>query len=467
MTRSAASFRDPSGFVFTQNDQVYRQVNQSYYSNYDALMQTGLYTQLTRQELLIRHQEVRPPRLLPGSGIQHYRVLQPEKVPFISYPYEWCFSQLKDAALLTLRIQKTSLSFAMSLKDATSFNIQFLRGKPIFIDTLSFERLQDGPPWVAYRQFCEQFLAPLALIAYGDVRLGRLLLGGVGSVPLDLAAKLLPIRAKIKPSLLVHLILQAKGQSSSRKTLSDQPEKTLPLGRSTVLELVDNLIDTVNGLSLSHAGTIWTSYYAKDAKINNYTDRAMSQKKLLVKKYLKGVGPKLIWDLGANDGTFSRLAASGGASVISLDNDPYVVEKNYLKVKEAGEKNILPLWLDIANPTPPLGWQGSERSSLLDRPHPDLILALALVHHLAIANNIPLPQIAQFLSQLGPWLVIEFVPKEDSQVKLLLAHREDIFANYNQANFEKAFSRFFRIEAKSLLSDSRRTVYLMKNEKIH
>src|SRR3989344_836563 len=206
--RVAASFRDPSGFVFSKNGVIYRQVNKEYAANYDRLMQSGLYQELVSKNLLIPHEEVRGEKL-PAAA---HNIIRPEQVPFISYPYEWCFSELKDAALLTLKIQRIALRSGMCLKDASAYNVQFKNGKPILIDTLSFETYRSGAPWVAYRQFCEHFLVPLALMSRSEIRLGGLMRVYPNGIPLDLASKLLPWRSWFSPALFFHLHLHSKSQ---------------------------------------------------------------------------------------------------------------------------------------------------------------------------------------------------------------------------------------------------------------
>ncbi len=191
----AASFRDPSGFLFSRNGALYRQINRVYADDYDHLISSGLYDQLVKSGLLIPHREVSEKPVYPELAV---KVIQPELVPFISYPYEWSFSQLKDAALATLAIQKRSIKAGMSLKDASAYNIQFINGKPTLIDTLSFEIYKEGKPWDAYRQFCQHFLAPLALMARVDVRLGQLLRVFIDGIPLDLASRLLPASTRAK-----------------------------------------------------------------------------------------------------------------------------------------------------------------------------------------------------------------------------------------------------------------------------
>lgn len=455
-----SSFRDPSGFVFYQGGNTYRQINKTYKTNYDLLIKSGLYCDLVKRKLLIPHTEVNK----KSVSNEAYKIIKPQEIPFISYPYEWCFNQLKDAALLTLNVQSTALKFGMSLKDATSFNIQFYEGKPIFIDSLSFEKYEAGKPWIAYRQFCEQFLTPLALMSYKDVLLEKLLIAGAGSIPLDLAAKLLPFSARLNPSLLLHVFAQTKGRIKSPDSFQKEgAHKKIGLSLNALSALIESLTGTVKGLTLRNNKTVWSSYYSKKENVNNYSGDAMRSKERIVKKFLAMVKSKVVWDIGANNGEFSKIPAKLGMLTISFDNDHTVIENNYEKVKKSGEKNILPLWEDIINPTPAIGWNNTERKSFLERGGADVILALALVHHLAIANNLPLIEISNFLSANCKWLIIEFVPKEDSQVTFMLSSREDIFPEYNQANFEKVFSKNFLIKKMANVDDSKRLIYLMRS----
>ncbi len=453
--RLAASFRDPSGFLFYgQDGRLLRQINHSYQEDYERLMDSGLYEALVKAGLLISHQEV---AVEPAEPEQAYKVIEPELVPFISYPYEWSFSQLKDAALLTLTIQQKAVEFDLSLKDASAFNVQFLRGRPILIDTLSFEVYQEGLPWVAYRQFCQHFLAPLALMAHRDVRLGQLFQRYIDGIPLDLASGLLPWRTRLSFGLLSHIHLHASAQKRFAGQNVEKRAAARPLGRNSFLGLIDSLATTVSKLRWEAGGTAWAEYETD----NNYSAAAMDEKVRIVAQFLTAAEPAVVWDLGANTGRFSRLASEQGIETISFDMDPAAVELNYLRLKANKEKHLLPLLLDLTNPTPAIGWQNRERDSLLERAGADTILALALVHHLAITNNLPLDQIAAFLSRLGRKLIIEFVPKEDSQVQRMLAARADIFPDYTQAGFEAAFGSHFEIERVVPIEDSARTLYLM------
>ncbi len=451
-----SSFRDPSGFLFTREGILYRQVNRSYGAFYDHLMQSGLYRELTESSWLVPHAEVDAPPLRADCA---YRVIRPERIPFISHPYEWCFSQLKEAALLTLKIQRRALEAGMSLKDASASNVQFLNGKPIFIDSLSFERYSEGRPWIAYRQFCQQFLAPLALMSRRDVRLGRLLQIDPAGVPLDLADSLLPISAWLSPALFLHLHLHAKAQ----QRLGDQPPPKNPprMDRRAFVGLIDHLKGAVDSLRWQPRNTTgWEAYYQQ----SDYGPEALEQKRRLVGQFLDQLRPppRLTWDLGANTGLFSRMISSRGILTISIDSDAACVERNFQECVRTGEKNLLPLLIDLANPSPGLGWAHEERSSWMDRGPADLVLALALLHHLAIANNVPLQRIADLLAKAGRWLIIEFIPKEDPQVQRLLAYRDDIFPDYSREGFERCLGALFTTRRTEKIQGTERLLYLME-----
>jgi ribosomal protein L11 methylase PrmA len=447
------SFRDPSGFLFYREGAVYRQVNVSYKENYDHLMNSGLYESLTSSSLLIPHEEINTEAVQPDNV---YKIIKPELIPFISYPYEWSFSQLKKAALLTLQIQKKSLEFGMVLKDGSAYNIQFKNCKPIFIDTLSFEKYREGQPWVAYRQFCQHFLAPLALMANCDIRLGQLLRLNVDGTPLDLASSLLPFRTWLMFSLLSHIHLHAKSQKHfAKKTVSKNGRK---MSRLSLLGLVDSLETAIKKLNWMPKGTEWVEYYED----TNYSSEALEHKKQIIAVFLEKIDPACVWDLGANSGLFSRISSDNGIQTISFDLDPAAVEKNYRACCEAGETNILPLVLDLTNPSPGIGWANQERMSFLERSPADTVLALALVHHLGISQNLPLNRIAELFADICSNLIIEFVPKADSQVQRLLATREDIFPNYTQSAFETEFEKFFRMTDSVRIKNSQRTLYCMQ-----
>jgi hypothetical protein len=446
-----ASCRDPDGFVFTFDGVVLRQVNASYQHTFGQLAESGFFATAWKEGLLIPHRDIARP---PGPG--GYTVIEPTQLTNITYPYEWAFSQLKDAALLTLNLQRLAMEHGFSLKDASAYNVQFHEGRPLFIDTLSFEDYVEGRPWPAYRQFCQHFLAPLALMAKVDARLGLLCRNHIDGVPLDLASRLLPKSTRFNLGLLTHIHLHAKAQ----KRYVNQQRKVAPrkISRQGVIGILSHLESTIKGLKWTPAGTEWGDYYA----ITNYADAARDEKRRLVDHLIGGSGAKSVWDLGANDGTYSRLAVARGLPVVAWDIDPVAVEKNYRQVRAQNEKLITPALVDLANPSPALGWNLRERMSLLERPRPDLALALALIHHLVIGNNVPLPQCADFFAQVAPQLIIEWVPKQDSKVQELLQNRVDIFPDYTDAGFEAGFGTRFDIVAKHPIAGSERVLYHLR-----
>ncbi len=448
-----ASFRDPAGFVYRAGGVVYRQVNAAYAPDYDALMSSGLYDHLTTRGWLVRHDDV---ETQPGA----WRTIRPEPIPHISYPWEWCFSQLKDAALLTLDIQQASLARGLVLKDASAFNVQFVGSRPVFIDTLSFERYVDGAPWIAYRQFCQHFLAPLALMAHRDVRLRRLQGAFIDGLPLDLASRLLPRSSWLKPGLLTHIHLHARTQA---RHLADGRNRVVvrpTVAKHLLVAMIDGLRRTVNNCRMPDSPTEWGDYYSD----TNYTAESMAAKQELVAAMVDALAPPggMVHDLGANTGRFSHIIAASGRRVVAHDVDELAVERHYRHNVSARVENILPLLLDLTNPSPALGWASRERQAAIDRMAGHTVVALALVHHLAISNNVPLPQLAQFFALIAPQLVIEFVPKDDCQVARLLATRADIFPDYHIDGFEAAFLNLFRIERREPVTGTHRILYAMR-----
>jgi len=456
-----SSFRDPDGFIFCHEGFIFRQINHSYKADYDYLMNSGLYSVLTEKGLIIPHKEIDPSSLnnigfeicVCGQG---YKILRPEQVPFVSYPYEWCFSQLQDAALLTLNILKIALDYGMSLKDSSAYNIQFISGRPVFIDTVSFTKYREGRLWGAYRQFCQHFLAPLALMAYSDVRLNQLLKVYIDGIPLDMASKLLPFSTRFNFSLLAHIHAHAKSQRIfSRKELGLKNKR---MTRLEFMALIDNLGSAIMNLTWKPTGTEWADYYNE----TSYTSDAMKEKMGIVSDFIDKIRPKTVWDIGSNIGLFSRIASNKGIFTVSFDIDPSAVEKNYLQVRDKKETKVLPLLLDLVNPSPGIGWENEERMSFMDRGKADLALGLALVHHLAISNNLPFRKIAAFWGRICDHLLIEFVPKDDLQVRRLLTTREDIFPAYTHQSFELEFKKFFEIIDHKNIRESERRLYLMR-----
>ncbi|MFC0184897.1 hypothetical protein SAMN04515674_11040 [Pseudarcicella hirudinis] len=449
------SFRDNSGFIFKNEGKSYRQINKVYKKHYDFLLSSGLYQSLVEKQLLVPHREIGH---IAEDSDPLYKIILPEQIKFITYPYGWSFSMLKDAALLTLKIQKHALEKGMVLKDASAYNVQFVGAKPMFIDTLSFEIYDGESAWKAYGQFCRHFLAPLALMSYTDVSLNKLLISNLDGIPLELATRILPLKSKFNFSLYIHLFLHAKSQKRSQNDRNTPSEKKTQI-KSPIHRITDHLISTIEDLKWKAADTVWDKYYDKWV-----ADQYFNSKNEVVERFInQSEKHRTLLDLGANDGTFSIFAANKFGEVLSFDIDPACVEQNYLLLKRRSLQNILPLIVDFTNPEPSIGWNNTERNSLLERiGKVDMIMALAVIHHLCIGNNIPLDFLAGFFSRHCDELIIEFVPKSDEKVKMLLKHREDIFDEYTPETFRILFSKYFEIKEEIILRPTERILFFMK-----
>jgi len=402
--------------------------------------------------LLIAHEEVPlETALTPGA----YRVLRPDAIPVVTLPYEWCFSQLRAAALLTLDVQAMALAHGMILKDASAFNILFRGASPVFVDTLSFARLEAGQPWLAYRQFCQHFLAPLAMQALVDVRLRELQRSYLDGIPLDLASRLLPASTWLHSWALMHIHLHARAIARFTSTREGKSPKNRKVSESGLEGLTSHLRSAVNGIDWKPETSEWSTYEDSHA----YNAAAHHSKRSTVERILRATAPGRVLDLGANTGEYSRLARSIGAEVIAVDGDPAAAEKMFKRCVRDGESGITTLCLDLANPSADKGWAHEEWPAFSTRVRADVVLALALVHHLAISNNVPLPDIASYLARLGERVIIEWVPKEDSQVQRLLASRKDVFSLYTEEGFVAATKEFFEIESRTEIDSSGRVIY--------
>ena len=469
-TRLPGSFRDPAGYVIRLNGLVHRRIEPAGLAAYRRLIDSGLYDTLTSKGLLVAHEDLGPISEQPGAAT----ILRPEQIPMVSYPYEWSLSQLRDAALVTLDAQREALRAGMVLKDASAFNVQFLRGRPILIDTLSFEPYAGGP-WMAYRQFCQHFYAPLLVAAAADPRLVRATGLFIDGLPLSICSRLLPRHTWLGAGPLFHVHLHAraeerwgrtggrgKGEGGSRAEGGSKREgrskREGGIGSTRSVEaVVDSLRRAVEGVrwsGLSH----WSSYYAEG---ESYSAEAFTRKSEVVTGWLERLRPATVWDLGANTGYFSKAAARLGASAVALDADPACIESLYREVREQRLLGVLPLLFDLASPSPAIGWANAERMTLAERGPADVLLALAVTHHLAVSNNVPFVEIASYFSRLCRRAIVEFVPKTDPMVQRMLQGREDVFGEYTQAAFELAFGARFEIDERVVLSPSNRLLYRM------
>ncbi|MBI4647867.1 MAG: SAM-dependent methyltransferase [Bacteroidia bacterium] len=449
-----ASFRDSSGFVFIDNGEIYRTIADCYREHYEHLISSGLYENLCTRGLLISHQEVNT-KLLQDKNI--YKILKPQTIQFISYPYEWCFSQLKDAALCTLEIQKTAIGHGMTLKDASSFNIQFHEGRAMLIDSLSFEKYNEGSPWSAYLQFCEHFLAPLALMHYVDQRLQSMLVSHIHGIPLEMVSQMFPFRSRLHPGIYLHILLHSRFKTKyAQKKITQYKNRTI--SKKQLLGLIYSIESTVKSLKLKHSETIWTAYNEDNEPV--YSE----SKKQIIKYFISLSKPSVLLDLGANNGEYSFSVSDSLTSIIAIDNDHQCIERFYNRIKAENKINMLPLVIDISNPSPSLGWRNKERESFIARIKPDMILCLALLHHLVISNHLQFEMLAEFFSTIAKWLIIEWIPEDDNRLKILTQNRTDDISYYCLQNFEHCFSLYFSLEKQCRIKNSVRILYLMKRK---
>jgi len=453
----ASSYRDPSGFVFQKEDTLYRQVNKIFSGDFDCFINSGCYANLVKKQLLISHKEINENFFASDDW---YKTLMPQPIAFVSYPYEWCFDMLKDAALLTLTLAKECIPFGIMLKDATPYNVQWLNGKLVFIDTLSFEKYDRSKPWIAYRQFCECFLSPLLLMHYTGQPTQPLLLGYPDGIPLSVTNSLLPWRSRLSFHTYLHLHLHEKFASNRvQKGSSDE----INFSEKKLHQLFDSLTLLITSLRWKGQKTNWEDYYQEASQRSDY----LEQKKNIITSWLNEL-PKMknALDIGANEGQFSYLLSKQDMEIIACDFDHTAINQLYKRLTKGSEKNILPLVIDVSNPSPSIGVNNGERLSFIERTHADLCLALALIHHLAIGKNIPFEKMAVFFQKITNYLIIEFVPKADEKINQMLSQKKDIYHDYNEENFTRTFEKYFLIEKKQEIANSGRLLYQMKKRHI-
>lgn len=447
-----ASFRDPAGFIFKYEGKYYRQVNQQYASHFEHFKSSGLYDLLLARQQILAHTELT--ENLTGSA-QWYKTLLPQQLDFISYPYEWSFSQWKDAALLTLELVKTAMQHGMILKDATPFNVQFVQGSPVFIDTLSFEKYDATKPWIAYRQFIECFAAPLLLARHRSPELLKMFQIYPGGIPLPLVSKLLPFKTMFNANVFLHIRLPGLVGQNKKKT-TQQPQAAF--SQQKLFNIISNLVSFIQSLQLPFSATAWNNYYDETILSNEYANAKMA----IVENWLRELPGTSVIDIGANTGLFAKAAASAGKQTIAIDADSACIDKLYTSCRQNKVTNLLPLCIDITHPSPAIGWANSERNSFTERVQTAIAMALALIHHLVIGKNISFEQVADLCSRFTVTLIIEFVPKNDPKVQLLLQDREDIFGNYNEPAFLAAFGKKFTVVKRSPVPGTDRVLFLME-----
>lgn len=445
--KEVASFRDKDGFVFYDSGQVYRYIFPRYFSKYKHLITSGLYKNLLQKNYLLPFE--------PITSNDENIILKTKKIPFISYPYEWSFTQLKEAAKLTLEIQKIALEHGMQLKDASSYNIQFIGSKPIFIDLLSFDFCRKDFVWNAYKQFCNHFLAPLAICAFSDPRLKSLYISNIDGLSLDLAKEILPWKTYLSPSRFLHLWIHNYFQKKKSFTHQNLRKKCTEDSKSAAFRLIDSLYGSIKSLRIKKSNTAWGRY----EKGHSYNPIAFQSKESIISKLLEEIRPDIIWDLGCNQGHFTKIASKYSQYSIGFDSDLFCIDAMYNNLKNEDNKNILPLHMDISNPWPNIGWDNSERKGIIERGPCDLTIALALVHHLLVTCNIPLEKVVDFLAKISIQLIIEFIPYSDSKFQQIIQSNPNDFSFLSEEFFISNFSKAFILKRRIPIENSTRVIH--------
>ncbi|MFN2617111.1 MAG: methyltransferase [Thermoleophilaceae bacterium] len=456
------SFRDPESRVFYSGDSVYRALSADGLEDFEALSRTGLFERFTRDGTLVATELAEDAAGLPGLLVKETAgVLRHELIPFVSYPYEWTFSMLKDAALLQLDLLLAALDEELVIKDSSPYNVQFRGARAVFVDIGSFERLRQGEPWVGYRQFCMLYLYPLLLQALKDVRFQPWLRGSIdGITPAEMRG-MLSVRDRFRRGLFTNVFLHARLEQryGNRAREVKQDVKRAGFNKQILVANVRKMRKLVTRLRWDPPEGVWTAYGER----NTYTDDDARRKDEFVREVAGSRDWRLAWDIGANNGRYSRIAAEGARQVVAVDADQGPVELLYRELRDQGDERILPLTMNLADPSPGLGWRGLERRAMPERGRPELVLALALVHHVAIGANVPVKEFLDWLAGLGSALVIEFPTREDPMVQQLLApKREGLHPDYELGFFERCLEEAFQVERKERLESGTRVLYFAR-----
>ena len=457
MLQDPGSFRDPLSRVFIDGDRVVRAFSQRGLTDIEAVWKKPFIAKYLQSGELIDSQFVDAQGL--GLTEPWVAAMSHPKLPFISYPYEWTFSMLRDAALLQLKLTREALAAGISVKDATPYNIQFVGSRPQFIDVGSFEVREKSDPWYGYRQFCELFLYPLMLQSYLGVGYQPFLRGSVNGIDPVTMRKLLPRKlGQRRKGRLVHVALHAAAQNRFADTEVQVKKEASKAGMNeAVLDAtLKKLIALIEGMSLGDKKSTWSGYSERD----HYIESSLSEKEKFVRDAVAHEHRSQVWDIGCNDGLFSRIAAAHADHVVAMDADPLVIDRLYQTLQKENNEKILPLYVDLSDAGGGIGWRGQERSGIFQRGNPSIVLYLAVIHHLAITFNVPIDAQIDLLADIAPELVIEMPHADDPKVrKLVINKRAGIHDDFTLENFERLLSQRFDIRQKLLLASGTRTIF--------
>ena len=452
------SFRDPAGYVFSLDDQTYRALDAPSFSLVQELEGGGVLSELSGRGYLINTRVIAPTeplfKALQAQLPREHHFLHHQTVPVISYPYEWSFSMLADAAQLQLELQLHLLERGYSLKDASAFNVQFLSCRPVFIDVLSIEKPRRKDVWVAYGQFCQMHLFPLLLKRYLNFSTRGYFLDNINGLPVEDVYRLFGGWSALKPALFMDVFLQYCFQKSTAGKITPLKQKLAQQESNAAAQAINlkRLARKVGKLVRAcKTASRWSDYI----NTHTYSPEAEAEKVRYIKEFLTQHAPRTVLDIGCNTGRYSLLACQSGARVIAIDSDHDSVDLLYQHARNESA-DVIPLWVDIANPTPAVGFRNCERKSFMERVKGEAVFALALIHHLLVTSRIPLEAICELFYDLATrYVVTEFVEREDEMFQSLLALREDIYGKITRNFFISTFTKKFDLIDQCAISSTR------------
>ena len=457
--REPGSFRDPATRVFYADGRVFRGLDATAADDWVALSATTFFPTLLAEGKAVGTRSVELTEVPGGPPDEFAAVLEHDRIPFVSYPYEWSFEMLRDAALLHLEILVAALGEDVTMKDGYAFNVQWEGRQPVFIDIGSFEALRGGGPWIGYRQFCQTFLYPLMLEAHLGIPFQRYLLGHLDGLEPTEMRRMFSGRKRFKKGVFRHVFLHSVAESRVTQggtALKDEMGKA-GFGKELTLATVKKLHKLIGKLRSKRSESGWKQY----RETCSYSDADRVAKEQFIRTAVEGTQPKLSWDLGCNDGVYARMLAERGGTVVAVDSDDVTVDALYRSLRAEGPDNVLPLVMDLVDPSPARGWRNEERRAFTGRGQPDLVLALALVHHLAIAANVPLAEVVSWFRSLDATLIVEFVAPHDPMAAQLLGNKPvGMFDDYRADVFEGLLEAQFTVTRREDLPGGSRTLYL-------
>jgi hypothetical protein len=452
------SYKDSAARVVQKDGLFYRLLFKEYQLEYDHLMQSGLYAKLQLKGLLIAHEEV-PNSTVTNHDQSVYKTLKPAQIQFQSYPFEWSYTQWKKAILAFFQINQIALEYGMILKDATPFNFYLEEGKAVMLDTSSFEFFKEGDKWNAYRQFCSEFLSPITLMHYNGQRWSRISRTHLRGLPLDFVSKQLPLKSWFNLNTLLHIHIHSK-YANEKNNITNK--KNAGFSVEKLKSLIDLMQSNLKNWSKPYQfEKHWSEYYSKNIDSEQY----LAHKEQVITKWLKQIQPTTVLDMGANTGKFSMLAANYAQKVIALESDDICVDIVEQQIQANKQKEIYTLVIDLAETTPNLGALNKEFTSIYTRAKSQMIMGLAIVHHLHITSQLSFQQIAELFAMFSTqYLIVEFIPITDNKVQFLIKDKKINLMDYNEIQFQKALSNWFTIKESMGLKETDRTLYLLEKK---